>query len=235
MRRIVPRQSVRYSFEVLCWTLGIVLLLAWLAARVTGEMERRAAIANFAGAVTSVPDPAAPAVQPAVLRSRLQVQHEPNQTFWSKSRVRAFAAAMSDAKAAVHPATVEAILRIPRVGLDVPVYAKVNEWNLNRGAGLIANTAKPGSDGNVAIAAHRDGYFRVLKNVAVGDALELQTPTGPREYKIAWMSIVKPDDVQPLAPTAVPSVTLVTCYPFYFVGPAPQRYIVRAVAAASTL
>lgn len=235
MKRIVARQSVTHSLEVLCWTLGIVLVLVWVAARVTGEVERRAAIREFTESARITPGPAAPAVETAARQGGLRVQHEPNQTLWSKSRVRAYAAAMNDASADAHPSTVDAILRIPRIGLEVPVYGAVTEWNLNRGAGLIAHTAKPGTGGNVAIAAHRDGYFRVLKNVAVGDVLKLQTLAGTREYRISRISVVPPDDVRPLAPTAVPSVTLVTCYPFYFVGPAPERYIVRAVATRSSL
>jgi sortase A len=114
--------------------------------------------------------------------------------------------------------------------VEVPVYVDASERNLNRGAGLVAGTAPPGSDGNIAIAAHRDGYFRALERVAVGDLLELETPLLRRQYRVAEVAIVEPTDIRSLLETGVPTVTLVTCYPFYFVGNAPRRYIVRALA-----
>jgi sortase A len=122
------------------------------------------------------------------------------------------------------------VLRIASVALEVPVYADGTERNLNRGAGLLAGTAAPGGDGNVAIVAHRDGYFRALEGVRVGDKVELATPTQTRWYRVAEITIVEPTDLRTLDATDTPAVTLVTCYPFHFVGHAPQRYIVRALA-----
>ena len=107
---------------------------------------------------------------------------------------------------------------------------EASERNLNRGAGLIAGTAAPGSDGNIGIAAHRDGYFRALDSVEVGDPVELETLSRRRQYRVTELAIVQQTDVSPLHDRGVAAVTLVTCYPFYFVGSAPQRYIVRAVA-----
>jgi sortase A len=151
----------------------------------------------------------------------------PDQTQWSASRVRAFAALAFGETVPVPPA---AVLRIGSVGVEVPVYVNASERNLNRGAGLVAGTALPESDGNIVIAAHRDGYFRALERVVVGDVLELETRSLRRQYRVAEVAIVEPTDIRPLLETSVPTVTLVTCYPFYFVGNAPQRYIVRAVA-----
>ena len=146
----------------------------------------------------------------------------PDQSDWSPGRIAAFAAAEAGQPLAV--------LRMPGVALEVPVYGDTSERNLNRGAGTIAGTALPGSDGNAGIAAHRDGYFRKLKDVAVGDVVTLEHARGVRRYAVTELTIVEPTDVSPLAPTDEASLTLVTCYPFYFVGSAPQRYIVRAVA-----
>lgn len=145
---------------------------------------------------------------------------------WSASRIREYVAAGPGQSAAL----AAAVLRIPRVALEVPVYPDSSERNLNRGAGLIAGTGAPDSDGNIAMAAHRDGYFRALQSVALGDLVELETPHRRRQYRITEVSIVDPENVSPLHDTEMPAVTLVTCYPFYFVGSAPQRYIVRAVA-----
>jgi len=102
---------------------------------------------------------------------------------------------------------------------------------LNRGAGVIAGTALPGERGNVAISAHRDGFFRPLKDVVVGDVIELRGAEGRvQRFEVAAISIVDPLDVSVLDATDAPVLTLVTCYPFYYVGFAPDRFIVRATA-----
>ncbi|HMK72412.1 MAG TPA: class D sortase, partial [Myxococcaceae bacterium] len=100
-----------------------------------------------------------------------------------------------------------------------------------RAVGWVEGTARPGEPGNIGIAGHRDGFFRGLKDVRPGDALELAIPGGSRTYRIDRIRVVKPQDVRDLEPTTIPTVTLITCYPFYFVGSAPERYIVRATLA----
>jgi sortase A len=125
------------------------------------------------------------------------------------------------------------VLRIPRIGLEVPVLEGTDEWTLNRGVGHIADTAIPGAEGNVGIAGHRDGFFRGLKDVRSGDILELETLQGSDIYRIERTWIVVPDDVSVLDQTSTRAVTLVTCFPFYFVGSAPERFIVRAVRTAT--
>jgi sortase A len=120
------------------------------------------------------------------------------------------------------------VLRIPRIALEVAVLEGTDEWTLNRAVGLIEDTAAPGVGGNTGIAGHRDGFFRGLKDIRTDDVLELETPSGIERYRVERTLIVEQDDVWVLDPTAEPAVTLVTCYPFYFVGPAPQRFIVRA-------
>lgn len=122
-----------------------------------------------------------------------------------------------------------AVLRIPRIHLEVAVLAGTAESTLSRAAGHIEHTALPGSDGNAGIAAHRDRFFRGLKDIRSGDLIEIETQTSVGIYRVERTWIVDPDDVWVLDPTASPSITLVTCYPFYFVGPAPRRFIVRAV------
>ena len=132
-------------------------------------------------------------------------------------------------RAALHsPGRPEAVLRIPSLNLVVPVFEGTSEENLNRGAGRIEGTAHIGESGNIGIAAHRDGFFRVLKDVRVGHLLELQRLDGTDTYRIVATTIVEPADISVLAATDKQAITLVTCYPFYFVGAAPQRFIVRA-------
>jgi sortase A len=146
-----------------------------------------------------------------------------DQRLWSPERVRAWHDTMRDQGP---PAL--AVLRIPRIGIEAPVLDGTDDWTLNRGVGLIEDTVKPGTNGNSGIAGHRDGFFRALKDIQVGDVLELETSERITTYRVDRTWVVEPDDVSVLDATPVPSVTLVTCYPFYFVGPAPQRLIVRA-------
>lgn len=119
-------------------------------------------------------------------------------------------------------------LRIPRLELSVMVAEGADPGVLNRGAGHLPNTALPGQGGNVGIAAHRDRHFRALKDVAVGDEVVLETAVGAFRYRVEWTRIVSPDRVDVLHPTGEPTLTLVTCYPFYYVGNAPDRFVVRA-------
>ena len=121
-----------------------------------------------------------------------------------------------------------AVLRIEKVSMRVPVFEGTSDPVLNRGAGWIEGTARPGEPGNVGIAGHRDGFFRSLKDVTLGDRIEVATGDKTLAFAVDEILIVQPEDVHVLNPRSRPSVTLVTCYPFYFVGSAPQRYIVRA-------
>jgi len=141
---------------------------------------------------------------------------------WSEKR---FASYLASLRVQFPPPL--AVLRVPRVGIEVPVFEGTDDSVLDRGAGHISETALPGQLGNVGIAGHRDGFFRGLKDIAVGDLMTLTTPREEDAYTVDGITIVTPDDTGVLDPAPTPTVTLVTCYPFYFVGPAPQRYIVR--------
>src|SRR4029450_12771554 len=108
-----------------------------------------------------------------------------------------------------------AILRIPALRLEVPVYASDGEPYLNRGVGIISGMHLSDEGGHVGIAGHRDGFFRALKNISHGDSVELLTRTGVRRYHVSSIRVVARTDRHVLADTVAPSVTLVTCYPFY--------------------
>ncbi len=99
---------------------------------------------------------------------------------------------------------------------------------LNRGAGVVDGTALPGETGHVAISAHRDSFFRPLQEIEVGDLVELSSSTGLQRFRVADIFITDPLDVDVLAPTNRSLLTLITCYPFRYIGFAPDRYIVRA-------
>ena len=115
---------------------------------------------------------------------------------WSAVRVKAYKVALKQET----PRTL-AILRIPRLNLEVPVYDGTSDAVLDLAAGRIEDTALPGTPGNVGIAAHRDGYFRVLKDIKEGDALVLDTPVATEQFRVEWIKITAPDDVSVIDPT----------------------------------
>jgi sortase A len=119
-------------------------------------------------------------------------------------------------------------LEIPRLLLSVVVVEGTDNSTLRRAAGHIPGTARPGEAGNVALAGHRDTFFRPLKDLKINDEIQFSTPQGNFKYEVASLSIVDPGNVGVLASSGENVLTLVTCYPFYFVGPAPKRWIVRA-------
>jgi sortase A len=120
-------------------------------------------------------------------------------------------------------------LDIPRLRMSVSVLQGTDAGILRRGAGHIAGTPLPGEAGNIAIAGHRDTFFRDLKDIQAKDEILLQTATGLFRFEVDWMKVVEPEDTTVLQPSEAEStLTLVTCYPFYFVGPSPKRFVVRA-------
>jgi sortase A len=119
-------------------------------------------------------------------------------------------------------------IEIPRLGLSVMVVEGDDGKTLRRAAGHVPGTALPGQDGNVAITAHRDTFFRPLRNIQTNDVITLATLQGEYRYRVVSTKIVTPQDVSVLDSTGGETLTLVTCHPFYFVGAAPTRFIVRA-------
>ena len=131
-------------------------------------------------------------------------------------------------KPAVKVGDVLGRLDIPRLGVSVALLPGTNWRMLRLGAGHIAGTPLPGEAGNSAIAGHRDTFFRELKDIRRNDEIQLQTATGLFHYKVDWMAVVAPDDSSVLAPSTESELTLVTCFPFQFLGSAPKRFVVRA-------
>jgi sortase A len=209
----LQQRALRY-LEIAAWTAGALLTATYGGARWWYAQGHEAGIAAVEQARGGI-QPAPPSPVPV------------DMSTWSQARIDHYREA---ARAADAPL---AVLRIPKVGLTVPVFNGTSERNLNRGAGRIEGTAQLGEPGNVGIAAHRDGFFRALKDVQVGDVLVMERATATDTYRIVSTTIVDPSDVSVLDPTLTSSVTLVTCYPFYFVGSAPQRFIVHAQRMAS--
>lgn len=119
-------------------------------------------------------------------------------------------------------------INVPRLGLKAIVVQGDSEKFLRRAVGHLPATALPGEAGNVALAGHRDGLFRPLRNILPGDLITLKTPEREFQYQVEWTAIVPPTAVRVLQPTSEPALTLVTCFPFYYVGAAPERFVVRA-------
>jgi sortase A len=124
-------------------------------------------------------------------------------------------------------------LEIPRVGISVMILQGTEDVTLTEGAGHVAGTPLPGAEGNVAIAAHRDTYFRNLKGIRVGDSIHFSTMQGSYDYVVDFTETVGPEDTRVLESRDRRELTLITCYPFYFVGSAPKRFIVHARPAES--
>jgi sortase A len=225
------RQS---SGDVLIWVQclflvsGLVLVGIYVAARIESFVESRAALKKFA-ALDARSDARGGGFEEAETsgdESSLSDKvdsPEVDFSLWDERRVKAYKQSLG--KQSGVPL---AVLRIPKIQLEAPLFEGTDDLTLNHAVGRIAGTARPGEPGNIGIAGHRDGFFRGLKDVSVGDLIELKTLQGTVAYVIDEIQIVTPKHVEVLQPASVPSLTLVTCYPFYFFGSAPQRYIVKA-------
>lgn len=209
--------TVMSRLELTFFAIGSALLAAWGAEILDGIVYSRVALARF--------DFSQPAEtgQSSLLRRDLESVSEAGFAHWSLTRVEAYKDSLLQKVDAPL-----AVLNIPGIHLQVPVFNGTDGTTLNRGVGRIAGTAQVGEGGNLAIAGHRDRFFRGLKDLSKGDLIELSRPGHTDFYVIDEIEIVGPEDVSVLEPTTVPSLTLITCFPFYFVGSAPQRYVVRA-------
>lgn len=188
--------------ERVCWALACISIALYLAARTDAAINGKA---DLVRATTTT----AQATTTASVRPAAPIA-EPAPP----------AAAVSE---------LQGLLEIPSLGLRTALYSDTSEVNLNRGAGLIAGMSGLGQGGNLGVAAHRDGTFRALENIQVGAAIELRTAAFHYSYRVTSIAVVERTDAALLQRTDEPAITLVTCYPFRFVGPAPRRFVVRAL------
>ncbi len=152
----------------------------------------------------------------------------------SPARAVARVAGVRPAADALDPGFV-ARLEIPRLRLSAIVREGAGPRTLRLAVGHVPGTALPGETGNVCLAAHRDGFFRGLGTLRAGDAVRLTTRGGRYDYRVDAARVVGPADVAVLSPTRRPTLTLVTCYPFAWIGPAPRRYVVTARASGAAM
>lgn len=118
-------------------------------------------------------------------------------------------------------------IEIPRLGLAAIVFEGTSDGTLARGVGHLSNSAAPGQRGNLVLAGHRDTFFRPLRGIRTGDSITVTTLDGPFQYVVESTAVVAPDAVEVLRASETPTLTLITCYPFRFIGSAPERFIVR--------
>jgi sortase A len=205
------RRPIRRFVEFATLGIGLLLLVFYGVAMLHQTFGSRAAIRAFE-AQSEKPRQNPPDNDGAV-----------DFSLWSEKRIRGYLDSLNVIKD--EPM---AVLAVSRLQIQAPVFAGTDELVLNRGLGWIRGTPKPGDKGNSGIAGHRDGFFRALKDIAVGDAIELKTRQAKMMFRVDEIEIVAPEDVGVLSYRGTISLTLVTCYPFYFVGDAPQRFIVHA-------
>jgi sortase A len=120
-------------------------------------------------------------------------------------------------------------LEIPRLGIRAMIADGTDSRTLGRAIGHLRHTPMPGERGNVALAAHRDTYFKPLRDVRPRDVIRITTPDGVFAYRVDWTKVVEPKRIDLLRPAKRSELTLITCYPFDAIGPAPRRFVVRAV------
>ena len=150
----------------------------------------------------------------------------PDKSQWNAKRINDYQESLM-----VDAAPPVGLMKIDDLNIQIPIYNGTEELNLNRGVGRIKGMARMNDDsGNLGIAGHRDGIFRPLKDIQVGDDIIVETPLRTETYLVSSITIVPKDDISVLAPTDDRTMTIVTCYPFYHVGNAPKRYIVKATA-----
>lgn len=204
---------------------GVALLIVFFYIRGDSQRQAEEGIEAFRSTIANE------VVQDVVIESSSSEESmltsvlTPDKELWAQKRVAEYEESLK-----VEAGPPLAVMTIDKLNIQVPVYNGADDFNLNRGVARIKGTAAIDAGGNLGIAGHRDGFFRGLKDIEIGDEIELQTARGMVSYTVSSVVIVDPSDVSVLAQTQEPTITLVTCYPFYYVGHAPKRFIVKATA-----
>jgi sortase A len=196
---------------------GVLLLSAYLFAVIHTQISSTLALWGFNASQHARGGVSAPTAQ-----TKPPDEHI-NCRLWAAERIAAYKSSL-----ALMQERPLGILSIPRLRLIAPVFEGTDALTLDRGLGRIRGTAKLGEFGNTGIAGHRDGFFRSLKDVAVGELIEISTGREHKDYFVHRIIIVDPSDVSVLKSGTATEITLVTCFPFYMVGEAPYRYVVQA-------
>lgn len=205
------------KIQIALLTIGLALGAIYVAVRMESYFSSRAALQRFESAEPEI------AAQETSSPAEATRAVEPDFSGWGEGRIHAY-----QKSAKQREGVPMAVLQIQKVHIEAPVFDGTDDLTLNHAVGRIAGTAKPGERGNIGIAGHRDGFFRGLKDIKAGDQIELKVQSRTDIYTVDHIQIVSPRDVSVLRTQDGPALTLVTCYPFYFVGSAPQRFVVTA-------
>ena len=203
------------------------MLGVWGFARADAYFHQKADIESFEAtlfAMQEISYASSGSVKPAALSDEdLLREPDPDFALWNKKRIDDYKVSLN------HEFDLpEGLLEIPSIGLKVAVLYGTDDLTLNRGVGMIVGMSFPEEGGNVGIAGHRDGFFRGLKDVKTGEKIKMTTLSGVYNYEISSIDIVSKEEADALDVNDREKLTLVTCYPFYFVGHAPKRYVVQA-------
>jgi sortase A len=213
---VAETNSMLRNAEYLAWIAAALLIAAGAGSGIASCGSQQARLAAFDTAVADARVDQSTATNAVKLGP-------PDRSDWSSARARKYQQLRASYKGLP-----DAVLRIPAIGLEAEIFDDTGARSLDLGVGHIEGTARLGEHGNVGLAGHRDGYFRRLKNIRAAQAIHIVTTRGEWTYEVQRTEVVDPSAVRVLAPTARPSLTLVTCYPFYFLGNAPKRFIVHA-------
>ena len=215
MQDHLDERSDSYSRSYLKWAerllvaAGVVMLTAWVLLSIDARVAQHAARQSLETAFHH------------------QMPAHPRETDETP-------AATVEAPAVLRGSAVAA-LSIPRIQLSAVVLQGSDVRTLHRGPGHLENTALPGEAGNAVIAGHRDSFFRPLRNIRLGDDIFVDTVEGRFQYRVMSLRVVKPSDLSVLEPTDEATLTLITCYPFWVLGDAPDRFIVRAARVGNVM
>jgi len=211
-----PLATMLRALEVLLLTIGLTCI-GWYATAYTASIREQAALSEELDRIVSSRAAAATSTTPA------------SATTTATSATTAATGATKSPQAAGVSRGLVGRIEVPRIKMSAVAREGVDMRTLRVAVGHVPGTALPGEPGNAGFAAHRDTFFRPLKSVREGDDIVVTTPRGVYRYEVTGTRIVEPHDVSVLDPTSDAILTLVTCYPFEYIGNAPQRFIVRAV------
>lgn len=215
---------------------GITLILIFLTVKLHAKQGHSASVEEVEALIQSnkhqtalISSPDKPLInnhelvkQDELVSLKEESESSPNMSDWSAKRKK-------DYHEAKVTSSVIGLLEIPQIDLKVAIFEKASEPHLNKGVARVLQRAQLSGEGNLSLAGHRDGFFRKLGQLNLGDTFTVSDIQGTVfNYQVTKTWIVKPQDTYVMNATEKPSVTLITCYPFYFVGSAPERYIVRA-------
>lgn len=202
------------------YLLGITLLMMFFQVEASTRQQHGESLAVYKTPVLSPIWIQDPWTSDSVLTSYIS---KPDTSLWNATRITDYEDSLK-----IEFAPPLGIFMIDKLNIRVPIYNGTDEVILDRGVGRIKGMAKMDEAGNLGISGHRDGFFRGLKDIQVGDEIKIQTTRGLENYAVTSIVIIDKNDISILKPTTEKTLTIVTCYPFYFVGHAPKRYIVKA-------